>query len=824
MSLKLLLNQVFGQLPLRTVLIVPFLGQIVGTVGLVGYLSLRSGQKAVEALIINLGEEVSDRIEQKVLGLLEKPHLLLQTSLGVAKSGNLNLDNFPQLQCFFLAQIQQHNSFNHLGFGNERGELLSVEHPESAIGSEIVVKVKDEATGSQWITYGLDNQCHRTELLKKKKYDPRSRDWYQAAVVAEKATWSPLYRSVLHQEIEISAAAPVYSQGGELLGVFYSELTLSVLTDFLKNLNISPSGQALIIERSGEMVASTLGLPFDVAPEGEPEQLEAIASNHPLIRSTAQKLLEQFGSFNQIQEKSSVLLDNGQERIIVQVRPLQDGRGLDWLILVAVPTNDFMEQINANTSTTIGLCFAALIVAILMGMGTARWIIQPIRRLNASAKKLSQGEWDATSEIDRSDEVGQLAKSFNSMAEQLQESFNILEERIDERTALLSQTNQQLITEVAHRQRVEEKLRQSLQTLSDFKYALEQSAIVAITDAQGTITYVNDRFCQISQYERKELIDRTHRIINSGYHAPEFFQDLWSTIASGQIWRAEMKNQAKDGSYYWVDTTIVPFLDESGKPWQYLAIQNEITERKQIDRELRQFATQLQRSNRELKNFAYIVSHDLQEPLRKMKSFCQLLAKECQGQFTDNEKALRYLDYIIDAAGRQRTMIQALLNYSRLGRNDSSKVAIDLGAVVEKVLEDLSIPIAETQATVTVSDLPTVEASPPQMAQLFLNLIGNGIKFQGDATPRIRIEAKLQPEKWLISVQDNGIGINPKYAERVFQIFQRLHSRSEYSGTGIGLAICRKIVEGHGGRIWVASEPGQGSTFYFTLPVSPSLS
>ncbi len=253
------------------------------------------------------------------------------------------------------------------------------------------------------------------------------------------------------------------------------------------------------------------------------------------------------------------------------------------------------------------------------------------------------------------------------------------------------------------------------------------------------------------------------------------------------------------------------------------SLQQNFTDIRQANEQLKATQTQLVRSNRELKNFAYIVSHDLQEPLRKMKSFSQLLARECQGQFTNNEKALRYLDYIIDAAQRQRNLIQALLNYSRLGKNDSPKVAIDLGAVVKKVLEDLSLPIAETQATVTMIDLPTVQASATQMAQLFLNLIGNGIKFQGDATPRIRIEAKLQqPEEWLISVQDNGIGIKPQYAERIFQIFQRLHSRSEYSGTGIGLAICRKIVEGHGGRIWVASEPGQGSTFYFTLPVSSS--
>ena len=254
------------------------------------------------------------------------------------------------------------------------------------------------------------------------------------------------------------------------------------------------------------------------------------------------------------------------------------------------------------------------------------------------------------------------------------------------------------------------------------------------------------------------------------------------------------------------------------------SLQQKFTEIRQANEQLKETQTQLVRSNQELTHFADIVSHDLQEPLRKMKIFSQLLAKECQDQFAENEKAQRSLDYIIDAAERQRTMIQALLKYSQLGKNDSTKVSINLNAVVEKVLEDLSISIEETQATVTVSDLPTVGASATQMTQLFLNLIGNGIKFQGSAPPRIRIAAQLQPEEWLISVQDNGIGLKPQYAERIFQIFQRLHSRSEYPGTGIGLAICRKIVEAHGGQIWVTSEPGQGSTFYFTLPVSSSSS
>ena len=349
--------------------------------------------------------------------------------------------------------------------------------------------------------------------------------------------------------------------------------------------------------------------------------------------------------------------------------------------------------------------------------------------------------------------------------------------------------------------------------------------------------YYSCRFKEILGYQEHEFTNHFDSWVDH-LHPDErlsVLEALYEHLYHSSSYDIEYRLRTKFGEYRWIRARGQAIWNESGQATRMAGSIGDITPLKEaqsalyrtnqeLERRVVQRTAELTRSNQELENFAYIVSHDLQEPLRKMKSFSQLLAKECQGQFTENEKAQRYLDYIIDAAGRQRNMIQALLNYSRLGRNDSPKVFINLNAVIEKVIEDLSISIAETQTTVTVSKLPTVEASATQMAQLFLNLIRNGIKFQGEAPPRIQIEAELQSSEWLISVQDNGIGLKPKYAERIFQIFQRLHSRSEYPGTGIGLAICRKIVEDHGGRIWVDSEPGQGSTFYFTLPVSPSLS
>jgi PAS domain S-box-containing protein len=246
-------------------------------------------------------------------------------------------------------------------------------------------------------------------------------------------------------------------------------------------------------------------------------------------------------------------------------------------------------------------------------------------------------------------------------------------------------------------------------------------------------------------------------------------------------------------------------------------ILTEITQRKQAEEKIQAANTDLARSNQELENFAYVASHDLQEPLRKIKSFTELLAEDYRGQL--DEKADKYINYITDGTSRMQALISDLLAYSRVGRIELKKQPTNLNTILSQVKTDLSVAIAENNASITATSLPTVSANPVQMGQLFQNLIANSIKFRGESSPKIHLNAQLQEQKWLISIQDNGIGIKSEYSERIFVIFQRLHNRSKYPGTGIGLAICRKIVERHGGEIWLESELGKGTIFYFTLPI-----
>ncbi|MCL6435034.1 MAG: GAF domain-containing protein [Leptolyngbyaceae cyanobacterium HOT.MB2.61] len=255
-----------------------------------------------------------------------------------------------------------------------------------------------------------------------------------------------------------------------------------------------------------------------------------------------------------------------------------------------------------------------------------------------------------------------------------------------------------------------------------------------------------------------------------------------------------------------------------------LRVQERTTELIQMNERLKQLTTELQRSNQDLEQFAYIASHDLQEPLRAIISYTQMLAKKYQGKL--DEKADLYIHFAVDGAVRMQQLIRDLLAYSRAGRQDLKRQPTDCNLVIQKVLQDLQVAIAESNATITTDPLPTLNADPNQLFLLFQNLIGNAIKYRGEEPPQIDVSAtslqKLdnqeEPDTWLFSIRDNGIGIEPQYCDRIFGIFQRLHTQEEYSGTGLGLAISQKIVERHGGRIWVESQAGQGSTFYIEIP------
>ena len=355
-----------------------------------------------------------------------------------------------------------------------------------------------------------------------------------------------------------------------------------------------------------------------------------------------------------------------------------------------------------------------------------------------------------------------------------------------------------------------------------FRQLLEAAPdAIIVVDQRGKITLANGMTEKNFGYPTGELIGQSIEVL-----VPERFRETHVQHRNGYFNQPgtrpmgsgiELTARRKDGSEFPAEISISPLQTEDGM--LVTAVVRDITERKQTQQALQKHAEELERSNAELEQFAYVASHDLQEPLRIVASYTQLIARRYKDKLDDD--ANEFIDFIVDGATRMQRLINDLLSYSRVGTRGQEFEATDLNKIFDSALKNLDLRIQDSEATVTHDSMPTLMADGRQLLQVFQNLIGNALKFQGDVPPKVHVGVALREDEgeYLFSIHDNGIGIDPQYAERIFLVFQRLHGKSEYPGTGIGLAICKKIVERHGGRIWVESEPGAGSTFYFTLPL-----
>jgi two-component system, chemotaxis family, sensor kinase Cph1 len=342
------------------------------------------------------------------------------------------------------------------------------------------------------------------------------------------------------------------------------------------------------------------------------------------------------------------------------------------------------------------------------------------------------------------------------------------------------------------------------------------SEALLLTDRTGHVVQVNPAACRLLECDERALLGKPFAEVCGSPDIPATPWRLLDRAPDGRLPYSDIEISTRAGHIIPVSISVGVVRDRRGRITGMQAVARDITERKRAEEALAQQARELARSNAELEQFAYVASHDLQEPLRMMASFAQLLAKRYRGQL--DADADEFIDYIVDGATRMQRLINDLLAYSRVGRRGKEFASITCAAVVEAACANLRASIEESGAVITVDPLPVIIAEETQFVQLFQNLIGNALKFRGDRPAQVHIGAERLGDEWLFWVRDNGIGIEDQYAERIFMIFQRLHVRGQYPGTGIGLAIAKKIVEHHGGRIWVESKPGEGSTFYFTVP------
>jgi signal transduction histidine kinase len=426
-SRKPSIRKIIKKTPLSAVLVVPFIIQIVGAVGIVGYLSFQSGQQAVDSLATELSREVGDRTKQKILSYLDDPNEIIDTVITGVEQGNVDLTNLPKLEQYFWSLVDQKLiSCIQIGFPDGTSVLVEQTNENQIVAA--TAEISEENPKRQWHRLGAKGE--REEFLKSQEFNPTSRPWYKAGLEAKKSTWSSFFTTVAsnYSIVAIGPARPIYTADNQLIGVLHGRLDMTRIHDFLKKAKVGRTGQVFLIDRSGDMVASSrISQPF-VIQDRKVSRIQATQVDDSTIRATAQQLLKQFGSFNSISNSQSLsFIENGQ-RYLVQVSPIQDDRSIDWLNVVVVPDSDFTEQIHDNLRRTILLCLATLLTATVLGLMTARWISNPLLCLSQASEEIAAGNLNQIPEMDAVRELEVLLQAFNRMSQQLKESFTDLEQ------------------------------------------------------------------------------------------------------------------------------------------------------------------------------------------------------------------------------------------------------------------------------------------------------------------------------------------------------------------------------------------------------------
>jgi PAS domain S-box-containing protein len=363
-------------------------------------------------------------------------------------------------------------------------------------------------------------------------------------------------------------------------------------------------------------------------------------------------------------------------------------------------------------------------------------------------------------------------------------------------------------TDISDRKRAEEHLRESIKDNTDIRFALDQSTIVAFTDARGIITGVNDKFCEISKYSREEIMGKDHAILNSGHHSKLFFKELWKTIGEGKVWKGEIRNKAKDGTYYWVDTTIVPFLNENGKPYQYVAIRNDITERKKTEEVLHR-----QDKLAAVGQLAAGVAHEIRNPLTSMKGYAEFLTLD-----EKDPERLEFINIILDEIERVNTIVEdfMVLAKPKMVELEEKNVV----PVIKNVVSLLEFEARKKHVKLSFEcphEIIQIECDENRLKQVFLNFIKNGIEAMPNGG-ELHVKTMIHDNNVQISIQDTGVGI-PK--EKLKQIGEPFYTTKK-NGNGLGLMVSFKIIENHNGKVFVESEPNKGTTFNILLPAKPA--
>ncbi|MDO9324771.1 MAG: cache domain-containing protein [Methanoregula sp.] len=797
------ISKVLGRVPLRTIIVVPFIILIVITVSLTGYISYRNSQQAVNDVTSQLRDEITARIEDNLHSFVATAYIITDDNQDAIDLGMLSMHDLPAWKSYLWHKVKNSTSISISATGNEEGEYFGVDTRENG---QVLIQVADRSTDFNLRSYDTDSGGNTSQLLTGTYYDPRIRPWYITPAQSGKPAWAPIYKQQVDPVLQIALGVPVYDQQGRLQGVTAAGFRLSKISTFLEELKVGKTGKTYIVENSGLLVAaSNKELPFIIQENGTALRLMAVESRDPLIRETAVYIENQPGGFAAINSSTQLDFEIGGKRQFVQVTPFRDEYGLDWKIVVVMPEADFMDQVQANNRTTLFLMGAALIGAILIGIFISRWVTRPIVDLNTAAKTLADGTWDHAAPVDRIDEVGELATSFNTMAGQIQKNLSALEIQVDEL------------------RKAEESLKRSHDRFRTVMNSLD--ALVYVADMQ---TY---ELLFVNEYGRKiwgDIAGKTcWKTIQTGQSGPcPFCTNSKLVDSSGnpngvRVW--EFQNtitnrwyECRDSAISWVDGRIVR-----------LEIAMDITERKRAEdviirkskelnaayeqltateEELRHNYDELQRSQQALtlarKKLSLLNSvtfQDIQNALFSVYGYFEL-----EKMIPKDEKLQQYMDKQIGIIQKIAESLKFANNYQGLGL----KAPIWQNVQQSFILGISHTDISKLSRSLNVDGLEIF--ADPLLENAFFTFAENTIR-HGKTATEIALSYHETDDGLVLIFEDNGKGIPNNMKEKIFE-------KKDVGTKGMGLFLASEILSITGIIITETGEPGKGARFEMIVP------
>jgi signal transduction histidine kinase len=770
--IKPLAAKITNRLPLRAVLIVPFVLQIVGTVGLVGYLSTKNASEAIDNLADQLMKQVGDRVESHLDDYFDAPHRINQINIDSIEVGLLDVKNFQAAGQYFWKQLQVYD-VSYISYGLTTGDFIGAGYLEEN-GDRVIEEVSPTTKGKNY-TYATDEWGKRTKVVDSYDYAFLSEDWYAKTVKTGKPTWSEVYAWNNGEGVlAIAANRPIYNAQKQIVGVMSVDFLLESIGEFLCQLKISSLGKVAIVERNGLLIASsTSEQPFRRI-NGEIKRLSILQSRDPSFRVAVKYLQEKFGNFRAIETDRILKFELESEYYFIRVAPWRDKYGLDWLVITIVPESDFMAQIDANTRITIALCIIAFVLSIGIGISIAKWAIEPILRINRAAEAIAAGNLEQTLKIERTDELGKLGQSFNRMASQLQTSFRELQAA----NAALSERERQL---EEYNRTLEQQVQQRTQELIQAEKMAALGQLVAgiaheINTPLGAIGASIGNIFRALEQSFQQLPQLFRQL------SPEQLDDFFTLLAIAR----QPKEPLSFRQERQLKRTLQQTLQAKGiEPAELLA---DTLSKMAIDAESEPLVRLLQAPNHtSILETAYNLA-----------------------TVQNNSQNIKL------AIERASRIVFALKNYARQAPiQEKIKASVTEG--IETVLtiyhDRLKRDIEVTKAYQTV---PAILCYPDELIQVWSNLINNAIQAMNDCG-QLGIAVFEQNNEVVVEIIDSGCGIPPEIQDKIFQPFFTTKPAGE--GSGLGLDIVRKIIEKHRGKIEVFSQPGN-TKFTVRLPIS----